>query len=99
MVEKTRKLKEQLATAAASSGASSVAGTSREGEETCNPAPVKLPIFKGLTFWMTGRTCVPDQELKRLIVEHGGVYEQYVLHASPTSLLTIWQLEIKLGAN
>lgn len=57
MVEKNRKLKEQLA---------AVAG------ETEVPR-----IFKGLTFWMTGRTCVPDQELKRAIVEHGGIYEQY----------------------
>ena len=33
----------------------------------------KTAIFTGLSFWMTGRTCLPDQELKRLIVEHGGV--------------------------
>ena len=38
---------------------------------------MKSGIFHGLSFWMTGRTCVPDQELKRIIVEHGGVYEQY----------------------
>jgi len=35
------------------------------------------PIFKGLTFWMTGRTSLPDQELKRMIVQHAGTYEQY----------------------
>lgn len=32
----------------------------------------KTAIFQGLSFWMTGRTCLPDQELKRIIVEHGG---------------------------
>lgn len=32
----------------------------------------KTAIFHGLSFWMTGRTCLPDQELKRIIVEHGG---------------------------
>ena len=33
----------------------------------------KTAVFSGLSFWMTGRSCLPDQELKRLIVEHGGV--------------------------
>lgn len=61
MVEKNRKLKEQFAAAAR-------AGSTGE---------TKTAIFTGLSFWMTGRTCLPDQELKRLIVEHGGVYEQY----------------------
>ncbi|CAE7249401.1 Rev1 [Symbiodinium sp. CCMP2592] len=60
MVEKNRKLKEQFAAAAATSGETG-----------------KASIFRGLSFWMTGRTCLPDQELKRIIVEHGGVYEQY----------------------
>ena len=35
----------------------------------------KATIFRGLSFWMTGRTCLPDQELKRIIVEHGGCSE------------------------
>lgn len=66
MVEKNRKLKEQFA--AAAQGSLSPANPSEA---------VKAAIFKGCSFWMTGRTCIPDQELKRLIVEHGGVYEQY----------------------
>ena len=61
MVEKNRKLKEQFAAAA------------QAGSEGAS----KTAIFHGLSFWMTGRTCLPDQELKRIIVEHGGVYEQY----------------------
>lgn len=64
MLEKNRKLKEQYAAVARNS----VTGAQCAG---------KPHIFQGLTFWMTGRTCVPDQDLKRLIVEHGGVYEQY----------------------
>ncbi|CAE8692487.1 unnamed protein product [Polarella glacialis] len=66
MVEKNRKLKEQFAVAAKASE------DAEASSETAKPA-----IFRGLTFWMTGRTCIPDQELKRMIVEHGGVYEQY----------------------
>ncbi|CAJ1343531.1 unnamed protein product [Effrenium voratum] len=61
MVEKNRKLKEQFAAAA-------------DAGSGCSSKPA---IFSGLSFWMTGRTCLPDQELKRIIVEHGGVYEQY----------------------
>eukprot|EP00931_Biecheleriopsis_adriatica_P105291 TRINITY_DN79853_c0_g1_i1.p1 TRINITY_DN79853_c0_g1~~TRINITY_DN79853_c0_g1_i1.p1 ORF type:complete len:620 (-),score=116.18 TRINITY_DN79853_c0_g1_i1:37-1896(-) len=64
MVEKNRKLKEQFAAAALSSSATSAGEAAKS-------------IFQGLSFWMTGRTCLPDQELKRLIVENGGVYEQY----------------------
>eukprot|EP00913_Durusdinium_trenchii_P004068 g3770.t1 len=62
MVDKNRKLKEQFASAAEAGSAGSA---------------TKTAIFQGLSFWMTGRTCLPDQELKRIIVEHGGVYEQY----------------------
>lgn len=66
MVEKNRKLKEQFAAAAAKAEHAEGSGDG-----------AKPPVFRGLTFWMTGRTCIPDQELKRLIVEHCGVYEQY----------------------
>eukprot|EP00930_Biecheleria_cincta_P037728 TRINITY_DN25924_c0_g1_i1.p1 TRINITY_DN25924_c0_g1~~TRINITY_DN25924_c0_g1_i1.p1 ORF type:complete len:707 (-),score=97.49 TRINITY_DN25924_c0_g1_i1:185-2305(-) len=66
MVEKNRKLKEQFAAAAQCSLAPSIPSEAS-----------KTSIFKGCSFWMTGRTCIPDQELKRLIVEHGGLYEQY----------------------
>eukprot|EP00929_Paragymnodinium_shiwhaense_P057339 TRINITY_DN2869_c2_g1_i1.p1 TRINITY_DN2869_c2_g1~~TRINITY_DN2869_c2_g1_i1.p1 ORF type:complete len:932 (-),score=278.22 TRINITY_DN2869_c2_g1_i1:173-2896(-) len=67
MQEKQRKLKDQFA-AVAEQRSSDAAS---RGEEA------KPAIFKGLTFWMTGRTCIADSELKRLIFEHGGTYEQY----------------------
>ena len=38
----------------------------------------KTAVFSGLSFWMTGRSCLPDQELKRLIVEHGGVMARWL---------------------
>ena len=56
----------------------------------------KTAIFTGLSFWMTGRTCLPDQELKRLIVEHGGVVAgvcwvgvQVGRWLSPTSVMVL----------
>mmetsp|Transcript_56764 Transcript_56764/g.122688 ORF Transcript_56764/g.122688 Transcript_56764/m.122688 type:complete len:752 (+) Transcript_56764:78-2333(+) len=69
MVEKNRKLKEQLHPGRAN----------EQGDGMCaeGASPAKAQIFRGLTFWMTGRTCLPDHEIKRLIVEHGGTYEQY----------------------
>lgn len=65
MLEKSRKLKEQF-------------GASAPKVADDDPSvPAQPPIFRSLTFWMTGRTCVPDQQLKQLIVAHGGIYEQY----------------------
>ena len=82
MVEKNRKLKEQFA-AAAASGSSGVAASLIVASLRPPSLSVlhagdagKAAIFRGLSFWMTGRTCLPDQELKRIIVEHGGGSER-----------------------
>merc|ERR1719296_61938 len=37
----------------------------------------KPAIFKGLTFWMAGRTSIPERELKQLLVAYGGCCEPY----------------------
>jgi hypothetical protein len=38
---------------------------------------VKSDLFQGLTFWQTGRSFEID--VKKLVSEHGGIYEQYGL--------------------
>mmetsp|Transcript_43456 Transcript_43456/g.102368 ORF Transcript_43456/g.102368 Transcript_43456/m.102368 type:complete len:547 (-) Transcript_43456:515-2155(-) len=74
---------ETAAPSSSAAAAASPAAVGQSPEAATDLATAFVPnadankMFKGLTFWMTGRTCVPDQELKRLIVERGGVYEQY----------------------
>merc|ERR1719316_862864 len=50
------------------------ASTARARPETTGSVPA---IFHGFSFWITGRTSIPDQELKQMITEHGGNYEPY----------------------
>ena len=65
---------------------------------------VKSSLFEGLTFWQTGRSFEID--VKRLVTEHGGSYEQYgmrrVTHVVAETIATSnqqWKALLNGGLN
>eukprot|EP00850_Spirogloea_muscicola_P018134 SM000163S02302 [mRNA] locus=s163:8170:17087:- [translate_table: standard] len=63
MEEKNRKLREQY--------------KNNQAGETLFRRPAETDIFQGVTIWVNGYTIPPHQELRHLMMCHGGLFENY----------------------
>eukprot|EP00850_Spirogloea_muscicola_P009346 SM000052S17738 [mRNA] locus=s52:446247:455495:+ [translate_table: standard] len=63
MEEKNRKLREQY--------------KNNQAGETLFRRPAETDIFQGVTIWVNGYTTPPHQELRHLMMCHGGLFENY----------------------
>lgn len=73
---KTRKLREQFSRTAVDAAAVEEEAGGRSALSQ-GKALIALPIFKGVTVFLNGYTRPPRDELRELLVRHGGVFEQY----------------------